>query len=152
MRLVCACCLGSPKDASCPQSPGLLVGQKRGHRGRWWGRWSCRGVLSVRETLGGAVSDIGGELSTNGRRSDDTGPCPSSHSPWRVNSEVGVTADNCEWGVCFGLLCMAESRGRGARKGPWEGMVPDVWHQLGSGWHGSPERGRPQQSTSSSHS
>ena len=55
VRLVCVCCLGSPKDASCPQSPGLLVGLKRGHSWRWGGRWSCRDVLSVRETLVGAL-------------------------------------------------------------------------------------------------
>lgn len=29
--------------------------------------------------------------------------------------------------------------------------MPDTWHQLGAGCHGGPERGRPRQSTSSSH-
>ena len=96
MRPVCACCLGSTKDTSCPsQSPGVLVGHRRGHSWWGWGEWSYRDVLSVLETLVGAVSDIGGGLGTDGCRSDDTGPCPSSRSPWRVNSEAGVTADNC---------------------------------------------------------
>ena len=88
------------------------------------GGWSCRGVLSVRETGGGAVSDIGGELGTNRCRSDDTGPCPRSRSPWRVNSE-GALEQIIVGGMRASGSCERRKAGEeGPGKGRGRGRCP----------------------------
>lgn len=72
---------GQHRDTSCSQSLGVLVGHMQGHSWQRWGRgWLCRGVLSVQETLVGALlATLVVSWAVTGAEVMTLAPAPASH-------------------------------------------------------------------------